>query len=63
MASFVATPDPARERLYRELTRRNRLVGVLRIALSDRSRDLAGRLRRLTAAANDVVLAWDRGAA
>jgi len=33
MASFVATPDPARERLYRELTRRNRLVGVLRIAL------------------------------
>lgn len=33
MASFAATPDPARERLYRELTQRNRLVGVLRIAL------------------------------
>lgn len=43
--------------------RLRRAVGVLRIALSDRSRDLAGRLRRLTAAANDVVLAWDRGAA
>lgn len=33
MASFAATPDPARERLYRDLTRRNRLVGVLRIAV------------------------------
>jgi len=33
MASFAATPDPARERLYRALTRRNRLVGVLRVAV------------------------------
>ncbi|RYH13688.1 MAG: hypothetical protein EON57_01570 [Alphaproteobacteria bacterium] len=33
MASFAATPDPARDRLYRTLTRRNRLVGVLRIAV------------------------------
>ena len=29
----VTAPDPARERLYRALTRRNRLVGVLRIAV------------------------------
>jgi hypothetical protein len=33
MASLAVTPDPARERLYAALTRRNRLVGVLRIAL------------------------------
>jgi hypothetical protein len=33
MASFAGTPDPARERLYRALTRRNRLVGALRIAV------------------------------
>jgi hypothetical protein len=33
MAGFAATPDPARERLYAALTRRNQLVGVLRIAL------------------------------
>jgi hypothetical protein len=33
MAGFAATPDPVRERLYAALTRRNRLVGVLRIGL------------------------------
>lgn len=33
MAGVAVTPDPARERLYAALTRRNRLVGVLRIAL------------------------------
>jgi hypothetical protein len=33
MNGFAATPDPARERLYAALTRRNRLVGWLRIAL------------------------------
>ena len=33
MAGFAATPDPARERLYAALTRRNRLVGMLRIAV------------------------------
>ena len=32
MAGFALAPDPARERLYAALTRRNRLVGVLRIA-------------------------------
>src|SRR6218665_125731 len=33
MASFAATPEPARDRPYQALTRRNRLVGVLRIAV------------------------------
>jgi hypothetical protein len=33
MAGVAVTPDPARERLYAALTRRNRLVGVLRIAV------------------------------
>ena len=33
MAGVAVTPDPARARLYAALTRRNRLVGVLRIAL------------------------------
>lgn len=33
MAGVAVTPDPARERLYAALTRRNRLIGVLRIAL------------------------------
>jgi lipopolysaccharide export system protein LptC len=33
MAAFAAAPDPARERLYRALGRRNRLVGVLRVAV------------------------------
>jgi hypothetical protein len=33
MSAFAATPDPARERLHRALVRRNRLVGILRIAV------------------------------
>ena len=33
MAGVAVTPDPARARLYAALTRRNRLVGVLRVAL------------------------------
>jgi len=33
MAGLAVSADPARERLYRALTRRNRLVGVLRIAV------------------------------
>jgi hypothetical protein len=33
MAGLAVAPDSARERLYAALTRRNRLVGVLRIAL------------------------------
>ncbi len=33
MAGLAVAPDPARERLYAALTRRNRLVGVLRVAL------------------------------
>jgi hypothetical protein len=33
MAGLAATSDPARERLYAALLRRNRLVGLLRIAL------------------------------
>jgi len=33
MAGLAVAPDPARERLYAALTRRNRLVGALRIVL------------------------------
>lgn len=33
MAGFAATPEPAREQLYAALTRRNRVVGLLRIAV------------------------------
>lgn len=33
MAGLAVAPDPARERLYAALTRRNRLVGMLRVAV------------------------------